>query len=232
MTREPVRWSDGASDADPVLRAVVRYAQGIEPSRADVAACAAAVAHAESSAARTSPVKRQLRGWSRRTLPLIAAIVAVLVAGAALAMTWVPWRHKPLASITASRRPASPPSTVLRPAAPPEPPATPPITPRDATPPLVTTAPAAAGLPSTEVELLSAARKELRMHPARALRLLATHAERFPSSTFAEERAALRVEALFTLGRTAEAEREYASFNDTFPDSIYRLRLSAKRVRP
>jgi len=247
MTRPPLRWSDGASDADPVLRAMVRYAQSIEPSRADVASCAAVVARAESHAARTSSVRRPVRAWSRRTLPLVAALLGVLIAGAALGMTWVPWwreRHERLASPTMSTRPPSLPAPQSRPSSfaqpgstqePPVPSAPPPVASGNSTRAKVATASPIAGAPptdATEIELLSAARKELRMHSTRALSLLAAHARHFPSSSFAEERAALRVEALFSLGRTAEAEREYASFIASFPDSIYGLRLSAKRARP
>jgi hypothetical protein len=51
------------------------------------------------------------------------------------------------------------------------------------------------------------------------LRAVAEHQHRFPSGKLAEEREALRVKALFGLGRLAEAQRAGADFCEHFPNS-------------
>jgi len=53
-----------------------------------------------------------------------------------------------------------------------------------------------------------------------ALRPIAEHARRFPDGTLAEEREALRVKSLSTLGQTAEARRAASSFQRRFPNSV------------
>lgn len=53
-----------------------------------------------------------------------------------------------------------------------------------------------------------------------ALRPIAEHARRFPDGTLAEEREALRVKSLSTLGQTEEARRAASSFRRRFPNSV------------
>jgi len=234
----PNRWSDASSDADPVLRAVMRYAQSIEPSRQDVAACAAAVARVESrpesSPAARASVASSARKLSRQSLGWAAVFVFVAAAGAALGMTLAPGFLRRGAAVVVPQHPkpvavlprVAPDASVEAPSPLPVPAANPP---RRASAVAPASAPPAEA--PSELALLTEARKELRARPARTLSLLMTHEQRFPSSSFPEERAALRVEALFELGRTAEAEREYASFSAKFPKSIYALRLAAVRQR-
>jgi hypothetical protein len=72
-----------------------------------------------------------------------------------------------------------------------------------------------------EVDLLFAARKEMRRDPSAALRFLEQHAERFPHGMLAPEREVLAIEALRKLGRGAEAERRLARFRIEYPDSLH-----------
>jgi hypothetical protein len=70
-----------------------------------------------------------------------------------------------------------------------------------------------------EVDLLFAARRELRTQPNAALRLLDEHAELFPGGMLAPEREILAIDALRKLGRDAEAEQRLARFRARYPDS-------------
>ena len=88
---------------------------------------------------------------------------------------------------------------------------------------------------SDETALLSSAQRELAAGNAtQALALLATHAERFPNGTLAEERGAARVLALCALGRVTEARREAELFVAKSPRSPLtpRLRESCALVEP
>jgi len=53
-----------------------------------------------------------------------------------------------------------------------------------------------------------------------ALRPIAEHARRFPDGALAEEREALRVKSLSTLGQVEEARRAASSFRRRFPHSV------------
>jgi len=53
-----------------------------------------------------------------------------------------------------------------------------------------------------------------------ALRPIAEHARRFPDGTLAEEREALRVKSLSTLGQSEEARRAASAFRRRFPHSV------------
>ena len=53
-----------------------------------------------------------------------------------------------------------------------------------------------------------------------ALRPIAEHARRFPDGTLAEEREALRVKSLSTLGQVEEARHAASSFRRRFPHSV------------
>ena len=55
---------------------------------------------------------------------------------------------------------------------------------------------------------------------ANALRLLATHARRFPNGRLSEEREALRVRALSSSGQGDSARRAARAFADRFPRSV------------
>ncbi len=65
---------------------------------------------------------------------------------------------------------------------------------------------------AAEVELLTQAKRALAGDPERTLRLLATHAERFPNGQLGTERAGYRAIALCTLGRWAQGRGEARLF--------------------
>jgi len=68
---------------------------------------------------------------------------------------------------------------------------------------------------------------------ANALRLLATHARRFPNGRLAEEREALRVRALGGSGQSDSARRAAHAFADRFPRSVLLSRtMSAADAGP
>lgn len=79
-------------------------------------------------------------------------------------------------------------------------------------------------LPS-EAQLLLAARKAMPDEPARALRLLGQHEQRFADGLFVPEREVLSIEALRSLGRSAEANARLQQFKAQYPDSFHLRRL-------
>ncbi len=242
---DPTRWSDVSGDTDPVLRAVMRYAQQIEPSPQDVASLAAAVARAEAKMAASRATGRpplpRLGAWvahSRRTLCWAGSLALAGACGAALAWNLeVSSSQRAIATVAPEiihdERVPSVPAPAVRGEVPAPVPAVSARPPRPARVPTalpVPPAPPASGS-ATEVSLLTTARHTLGKDPQRTLLLLTTHESKYPASSFTEERAALRIEALYRMGRTAEADRDYAWFSQRFPASIYMPRLVAARAR-
>ena len=80
-------------------------------------------------------------------------------------------------------------------------------------------------LPLDEVALLAAARRALRGNPTQALALVREHAERFPTSAFAEERAVLRIDGLVATGALETARSERARFAQRWPHSVHQRHL-------
>jgi hypothetical protein len=76
-----------------------------------------------------------------------------------------------------------------------------------------------------ELRLLAEAKRELATAPERGYALLQQHREAYPSGRFVEEREALTIEALFRLGRKAEAQDHAATFRARFPKSAYLRRV-------
>lgn len=86
-------------------------------------------------------------------------------------------------------------------------------------PPRVADAAGPSGL-RRERELVDAARASLASgHANEALASLSAHEKSFPSGQLAEERDALRVQALVAAGRRSDAEREGARFRAKYPAS-------------
>jgi hypothetical protein len=93
-------------------------------------------------------------------------------------------------------------------------------------PALAAQAPAVEAAPVLdEVALLAAARRALRSNPTHALALVREHAERFPSSAFAEERAVLRIEGLVATGAVETARSERTRFAQRWPQSVHQRHL-------
>jgi hypothetical protein len=86
---------------------------------------------------------------------------------------------------------------------------------------------------AAEIALLRRARGAYdRREFSRALVLVDEHARRFPQGHLAEEREALRVRSLSSLGRTAEAHRVAAAFALRFPRSVLLPRATEKPDAP
>ena len=82
-----------------------------------------------------------------------------------------------------------------------------------------------AGSSVSEFQLLNQARLALRTDPSRALALTQEHRRLFPSSSLAQEREVVAVEALTRLGRAGEAKEAARDFRRRYPDSAHVRRL-------
>jgi TolA-binding protein len=84
-----------------------------------------------------------------------------------------------------------------------------------------------------ELKVLQPAREAVaRGDFSSALATLAEHERRFPNGQLAEEREALRVQALSGLGRTEEAGRAAAAFRERFPASVLLSRMRSLQRSP
>lgn len=90
-------------------------------------------------------------------------------------------------------------------------------------------APASAG--PSETQLLGAAQASLASDPARALKLTAEHRQLFPSGAFTQEREVIEIDALYRLGRKAEADRRATQFVSRNPNSSYGRRVKELLAR-
>jgi hypothetical protein len=229
---EPKRWSDPSSDVDPVLRSVLRYGSELQPDSRQLQRLLGA----------TDSVRR---ATSRRVGPQRRRRIAgVLVAGLAAAFGGVAWASYAGRLFTAPARPVptvpsaaassagasprvappveAPPSSPSAAASAPRPQASLPALPAPASP-----SAAVPGGAEQDAALLQQARAVVGSNPARALMLTRDHEVRFEGSPLVEERQALRVEALFRLGRREEAQRAFGAFEASYPRSPYRRRLQA-----
>lgn len=222
---EPKRWSSPGSEADPVLRSVLRYGQELGPSSQQLQRLLQATA---------SRPPRRARRWASSSVVALAAVLGV--AGGAWAAYLSGFVRGPV-QITA---PSALPSVHVAPAprsfglgATPvqsSPALSAPLANHAVVPsPSKRLAPPVPSTPALDAEqdaaLLQQARRAVGAEPARALTLTRDHELHFPNSALTEERQALRVEALARLGRSAEAAQELAAFNARFPRSIYGRRL-------
>jgi len=222
------RWSSSESDVDPVLRVTMRYAREIKPTTEQLGMLLQATASRRAGAPKSF----------RRSLWGMAAVAAAFVSGAALAAYVVDSKD--------SRPPPQPALSVPRavPAQPTPPPTgsatgaiaarrpleAPPAAPRKPIAPSPSHLPAplpsnAAPSDDQDALLLQEARAVMAHDPSRALILTRDHELRYPASALAEERQALRIEALARSGSRAEAQRELQTFDARFPRSIYGRRL-------
>jgi hypothetical protein len=81
-----------------------------------------------------------------------------------------------------------------------------------------------ASVPS-EAALLFRAHNALADDPSLALRILGEHRARYPRGRLVPERELLAIEALRSLGRSAEADRRVQRFKENFPNSVHLTRL-------
>lgn len=227
---EPKRWSSSGSDADPVLRSVLRYARDLKPNSAELLTVVqGTVARHRPPAAKRS--RRRSKVWA------LVALAATFAAGAALASyanrLWLP----PTVSVTppsvapVKAPPLAPAGGAVAPSPRPQSPVASPAAANSGAPARVAPSVAVSAPPAfdgaQDAALLQEARGLIASNPARALTLTRDHELHFPNSALTEERQALRIEALARLGRHAEAARELSVFDQRFPRSIYARRLHA-----
>lgn len=83
----------------------------------------------------------------------------------------------------------------------------------------------------SESQVLAAAQTALPSNPARALELTAEHRRRFPTGALSQERQVLEIDALYRLGRRAEADQRAQRFIASHPGSSYARRVRELGVR-
>lgn len=243
---EPKRWSSPQSEVDPVLRSVLLYGRNLSPDSEQLQAILRGVEPRRSLPRRRRFVAFVIAGAA-------AACAGVAWAGYASGVfdSARPAASAPVANgappVKASRAPAprtapaaasTSPDSALPGASPAFAPPIASSTTGDgtttshlepSTPKLDASAPKLAASspppPEQDAALLQQAQRLVASDPARALTLTRDHELHFPTSPLTEERQALRIEALARLGRRPEAARELASFDQRFPQSIYRHRL-------
>lgn len=218
-------------------RALEAYRSEVKPS-------------AERREAMTSVVLGASPAAAGTTSTVLLAAVGAVLGGAILAVILAtrPGPPPEPAPVPPTEPPASTgsmePASSRDSAAPPEPAAV--------STPVVTAAPAVAPAPATapsspapkharprtkpapavveDMRLLREAERALERDPAAALKLLRTHATRHPNSPLAPERAALRVLALCSAGKTAQGTTARDAFLKQHPRSPYEPRVKAACV--
>ncbi len=78
-----------------------------------------------------------------------------------------------------------------------------------------------------EIALLARAQKALHGSPREALRLCDEHASTFRAGSFGEEREAVAIEALVSLGRNTDARTRFDAFRARHPASSHRVHLES-----
>jgi len=248
---EPKRWAEASSEVDPVVRSLLRHAQSRGPSELEVTRLVARVEAASSPSVLRAARRRKVgRAAAWLAVAALSSVVGAVV-GPRLGVRApfssdeepkrVPHSERPAAASTPEapreREPsvvppssaASPPSALRAPpSAPSETHVIAPAIRPEAHRPAPLPAPSSAAVDaSADLESLTEARRVLASDPAHALALTEASQRDNPGSPFAEERAALAVEALLRLGRNDEAKRRLNRFEQAFPSSPYRRRLNA-----
>lgn len=247
---EPKRWAEASSDVDPVVRSLLRHAQSRGPSELEVARLVARVEGASSpSALRAARRRRAVRAAAWLAVAAISSVVGAVVGPRlgirASSSDRAESKESPYsaASSESSKRLVAHPSEprVAVPASSPgetephgapaaarsEPTPHAPVSAREPDAHRTAPVPPSSAAMSTDLDSLTEARRVLASDPARALALTEASTRDHPASPFAEERAALAVEALLRLGRSDEAKLRLSRFEQAFPSSPYRRRLNA-----
>lgn len=212
----------------PQVRVILARERPIPPLPAVVRARAVAAARA-ALAFQTLPAPQ-----SRAPAPWIrwaaAAALTVAATGATAAVAY--HRHvEHLRATSAQPRSAPPPIERASIAAAPAAPTVLAVAEATAVSPVEESRRSKVAVPQEELRLLGQARTDVaRDDFAAALRPIAEHARRFREGRLAEEREALRVKALAGLGRTGEARRAAAAFEDRFPRSV--LLPAVRQISP
>jgi hypothetical protein len=239
----PNRWVRSDSEVEPVLRAVMRYAQSQAPTHAQIAKITQRVlAHAPSS----PPPKRFF--WRRPSA--FASMLLVLLVGGGAFGAWA------VVKVQRSRGASSPPApsvssmprvpvaragtnrpraaqTSDQPTPAPRPSANPVdqqrgvgSMPSQSAPAVSTRPDAGRAQPGDEIALLQHARRLVSSDPVAALALTMQHETAYPRSNFGEERSALQIEALFRAGHRAQAAQRFSEFERRYPRSAYLRRMA------
>jgi hypothetical protein len=251
----PKRWSNAGSEVDPVVRSLIGYAKSQAPSTVEVERLVASVtarrvravprlaawrARMHTAAAVAAAVACGGLAWAGfgRVLDVVtgsAPEASESATVAASATSRAPARKHGASprlapTVVAPEPPLAPPPSALAVAKAPIPPV-PAATSGDAatrSAPKSSSASKLEPAPSVDdVSTLALARRSLATDPGQALALTEKSARDNPRSQFAEERAAIAIEALERLGRLSEAERRFDAFERSYPESLYRRRLRA-----
>ena len=230
MSREPIRMvdlTDGASSEEHFMRAIIRAERTELPSPAKM----------QELSARLGPMmtKRSSSAWwaSSWRVMLVAGIGIGVVVVALRSGSGVPpgtVDALPVPQRVEDRPAASPldPAVTASPHGPSMPVVAVESLPSAATPDRARVAPSSDVPACTgEIELLDGADAALRAGDAtRALSLTRQHSQRCPGGAFAQEGERIAIEALFRLGRHAEARARARSFEARFPSSphLHRIR--------
>jgi hypothetical protein len=216
--------SNHPAPLSPKVVQVLRAARNIEPAAEDVRRRAMGRALSALEAKRVAANTVGSLRWRWRVIAPLALGLAGLAAAA-----WMRW-HGPLPHgpqftngnrITSELSPDQSPSAASTAERPSAPVASAAASDSD----LVTAASAAVqrvDRGALELTLLDAARKATRSGDfATALSVLREHEQRFPRGHLVEEREALKVKALFGLGRDDEAKQAAEGFRRRFPQSVF-----------
>jgi len=224
----PKRWSESGSEADPVLRSVMRYARSQEPTPEQVRELLRGARATAERAPKVFSLRARRRGKS-----VLFALAAIVAGGASWAAYRVYGNEREPSPVDAPTvavpAPIPSASVVHRRAAvaQPEPQVTPSaaFAPEEAPKPSSTVPPRRVPEPEDELAVLEEARRLVANNPAAALALTRDHAVRHSASAFAEEREALAIEALRKLNRNEEAAARLRAFEERYPRSPYRRKL-------
>jgi len=230
VARDPVRLSEGASDAPEELRSLLEHAKQDVPTDRELTRLAAALAPLAATTTIT-------------TATAAKAIGALLVGGALVGGgAWVLGGSP--APGTGGAQPATPsvsaqPASDRAPRTPePEASATPQPEPSEVEPePSVSEAPKrGVGVPTSsgasEADLLQSAQAALRSDPRRALALAREHQRRFPNGALVQEREVIAIEALSKLGRADDARGRAGRFKQRYPNSAHQRKVGSAVADP
>lgn len=224
-------WLSDASDASPELRAFLREADAFPEDAARIERLRQRLG--PWLAVTTVPHVAHAPGTEATTSSTLAAAgkACLLALGSGALVVGGGWLLDHAS--TPPRTPASEQSAIVAPSPLPArlpPPAVstatePPVAnarPETSSPP--PSAKRAAKLPGSlaeEAAALAAAQRALASSPANALALLREHATKFPRGALAEERYVFTIEALVALSRPADARRELARLELSYPGSAH-----------
>jgi hypothetical protein len=213
--------SDSVPPLSSEVRRLIELEQSAPPAPAELRARALSRAAAFRDAG-VAPLRPHFRG---RWLLLAASLGVVVALGAFAAYrsgdddASVADVSRTAPAVVSTVAPAPPAPKGTEPSEPPR--SSPPKSASSAAPPSAVPRPSPEETYAQELALLQRARASLaKGEGAMALSAIAEHQRRFPGGRLREEREALRVKALMSLGRGDEARRAAERFKTEFPRSV------------